>query len=121
MSMADTWQQKHIMGEDSFMRDTNKWSDMAISPGGTGFNPDYMSTPPPGLFHPNFIPSHITTFDSRYMSTPPPGFEYKLYDYTSPAIDPPGMQLIDPRHYMPPIDIDVQPMHIYEPPVIIDP
>ena len=90
-----------------------------------------MSTPPPGMeniglnnvqqWYNDLARFNITTFDSRYMSTPPPGFEYKLYDYTSPIIDPPGMQLINPRHYMPPIDIDVQPMHIYEPPVYIPP
>ena len=39
---------------------------ISVPPQGTGFNPDYMSTPPPGL-----IPA--VRFHPDYISTPPPG------------------------------------------------
>lgn len=62
----------------NIIKDANRWSNMAIPPGGTGFNPNYMSTPPPGLERSfiNFIPPGVTRFDLRYMSTPPPNSVY---------------------------------------------
>ena len=31
----------------------NEWYNKAVPPGGTGFNPNYMSTPPPGFVEAN--------------------------------------------------------------------
>lgn len=131
--IMQNWQQKHILGQDSFqsplssirtpeldiMRDANRWSNIAIPPGGTGFNPNYMSTPPLGLersFN-NFIPPGVTRFDSRYMSIPPPGFKHELYDFTPPEINTaPFQNYRDPFKPQLPMNIDMPP--VYNPPKV---
>ena len=123
-SISDTWQQRHIMGEDSWNQ-ANQWSNMAIPPGGTGFNPNYMSTPPPGMeniglshtqqWYKDVERFNITTFNPRYMSTPPQGSVYINTGLPDKGI------YIGGDSYIPPIKteqfrpIDIPQIQTYEP------